>query len=513
MKKKIFSTLLAAAMAASMLAGCGSTATDTGSTSTDGGSTTTTTTTTDDGGAAATTGDLTNINVMRCCFNLATPDQAQVKKVEDAINAYIGDKIGVQISLQDIGSGEYTEKANLAIANNEVNLVWTASWEGTIGTNDLVPANAVYDLTNLLPGTDLYNSMDAGQWEATKYDGKNYFIPVYKDNVEGYDLMIRQALVDEYNIDVSKIKTLADLTPVLESISDAGLKYPYLTQKTAMFYRYYIDSFDFFTGDATSNFVAVDRNSNSVVDTVLTPEYEEFCTLMAKWAEAGYVSEDDVTKTTTDTTTQSQDWGFSWWTDVPNNDEADGRYGQDVDIIKVTKSYQHTDSALGSCYAIAASASDEVAKAAIDFMGLLYSDSYLANLYTYGIEGKDFTYDADGYVVKGGDNTYNHSMWESANATVVTAEASSPYTAQMYIDFNSSAVISCANGFQFDKTPVEDKYAACQNVFNEYGFVLENGGFASKDVKAKIQEYQAALDAAGYQDVLAEFQSQYDAWK
>lgn len=519
MKKKIFSTLLAAAMAASMLAGCGNTATDTGSTSTDGGSTTTTdggsttTTTTDDGGAAATTGDLTNINVMRCCFNLATPDPAQVKKVEDAINAYIGDKIGVQISLQDIGSGEYTEKANLAIANNEVNLVWTASWEGTIGTNDLVPANAVYDLTDLLPGTDLYNSMDAGQWEATKYDGKNYFIPVYKDNVEGYDIMIRKDIADQYGIDTSKIKTLADLTPVLESISDAGLKYPYLTQKTAMFYRYYIDKYDFFTADVSSNFVAVDRATNSVVDTVLTDDYKEFCTLMAEWAEAGYLSDDDVNKVTTDTTTQTQDWGISWWTDIPVNAEANSRYGQEVVMAPITERWAHSTSALGSCYCVTAGSTEAQAKAAIDFMGLLYTDKYLADLYTFGIEGEDFEYTADGAVSQHSD-AYNHSMWESASATIVTRVDGEPENkADLYKDFNGGANTSCAAGFRFDKTPVEAQFTACQNVFNEYGFILENGGFPVDQVESKIAEYQAALDAAGYQDVLAEFQSQYDAWK
>ncbi|MBQ8087933.1 MAG: hypothetical protein IJ234_05850, partial [Clostridia bacterium] len=127
----------------------------------------------------------TVINVYRCTFNLANPDSEQVKKVEAAINEYIADKINVEITLTDIGSGEYTDKANLALANNEINLLWTASWESVIGTNDLVPANAVYDITDLLPGTALYESMAEGQWEATKYDGRNYFVPVYKDNVEG----------------------------------------------------------------------------------------------------------------------------------------------------------------------------------------------------------------------------------------------------------------------------------------------------------------------------------------
>ena len=100
--------------------------------------------------------------------------------------------------------------------------------------------------------------------------------------------------------------------------------------KRQMFYRYYINDFDFFTADSQSNWVAVDRSTNEVVDTVLTDQYKEFCTLMAKWAEAGYISEDEVTKTTTDTTTQTQDWGISWWTDIPVNAEANSRYNQEV---------------------------------------------------------------------------------------------------------------------------------------------------------------------------------------
>ncbi len=495
MKKKILSTLLVASMAAGLMTGCGNAASSGGATPK-----------TDDGKVV--------INVTRATFNLATPDSAQVKKVEDAINAYIADKINVKINLTDIGSGEYTDKANTSLANKEINLLWTASWESTIGTNDLVPQNAVYDITDLLPGTPLYESMDAGQWEATKYNGKNYFIPVYKDNVEGYDIMFRQDLVDKYGWDLSSVKSLADIEPMLADAKSEGLKYPYLTQKTAMFYRYYINSFDFFTADATSNWVAVDRNTNKVVDTVLTDEYKEFCTLMAKWAEAGYISEDDVTKTTTDTTTQTQDWAISWWTDIPVNAEANSRYNQDVTMVPATDRWAHSTSALGSCYCITANSTEEQAKACIDFMGLLYTDSKLADLYTFGIEGEDFNYDANGKVEQTDNGKYNHSMWESASATVVTPLYNEPDNkADLYKDFNGGANTSCAAGFRFDKTPVADKYAACQTVFEQYGFVLENGGVAVADVDSTIAAYQAALDEAGYQDVLAEFQKQYDAWK
>lgn len=493
MKKKLLSTLLVTAMAAGMLTGCGNTASSS-------------TPKTDDGKVV--------INVTRATFNLATPDSNQVKKVEDAINAYIADKINVKINLTDIGSGEYTDKANTSLANKEINLLWTASWESTIGTNDLVPQNAVYDITELLKGSTLYNSMDAGQWEATKYNGKNYFIPVYKDNVEGYDLMFRQELVDKYGWDLSSVKKLADIEPMLADAKSEGLKYPFLTQKTAMFYRYYINSFDFFTADATSNWVAVDRDTNEVVNVIQTPEYKEFCDLMAKWAEAGYISEDDVTKTTTDTTTQTQDWAVSWWTDIPVNAEANSRYNQEVAMIPITDRWAHSTSALGSCYCVTANSTEEQAKACIDFMGLLYTDSKLADLYTFGIEGEDFNYDENGQVVQTDNGKYNHSMWESASATIVTPLSNEPADkASLYKDFNGGANTSCAAGFRFDKTPVADKYAACQTVFEQYGFALENGGVASADVDSTIAAYQSALDEAGYQDVLAEFQSQYDAWK
>ena len=460
------------------------------------------------------------INVFRCTFNLATPDSEQVKKVEDAINAYIADKINVQIKLTDIGSGEYTDKANLALANKEINLLWTASWESVIGTNDLVPADAVYDITDLLPGTALYGSMAEGQWEATKYNGRNYFIPVYKDNVEGYDFMFRKDLVDKYGWDITTVKTLADLEPMLKQLKEEeGLKYPLLLQKTAMFYRWGgLDKFDFFTADANTNFFAVSRETGEVVDSILTPEYAEFCKLMGDYADKGYISEDEATKVTTDTTTQTQDWGISWWTDIPVNAEANSRYGQEVVMQPATERYAHSTSALGSCYCVTKNSTEEQAKACIDFMGLLYTDATLADMYTFGIEGEDFEYtQEEGQEIKHvtqHSDKYNHSMWESASATIVTPLANEPDNkADLYIDFNGGANTSVAAGFRFDKTPVEAQYTACSNLFEQYGFPLETGAFPADAVDATIAEYQAALDAAGYQDCLAEFTAQFNAWK
>ena len=458
------------------------------------------------------------INLTRACFNLPTPDPEQVKKVEDAINAYIADKINVEIRLTDLGSDRYGEQVRPMLENREINLLWTASWENVIGTNDLVAHEAVYDITDLLPGTPLYGSLAANHWEATRFHGRNYFIPVYKDNVEGYDLMFRKAVADAHGWDIYSVHSLKDIEPMLADAKADGLRYPYLTQNTSMFYRWYIDRFDFVTGDVTTNFFAIDRQTDEVVDTILTPEYAEFSKLMGRWASLGYISEDEVNRVTTNTTTQSQDWAISWWTDVPVNSEASSRYGQEVLLRNMTDRYSHSNSPLGSCYCITENSTKAQAKAAIDFLSLLYTDSKLADMYTFGIEGEDFEYTQTEnqeirHVTQHSDK-YNHSMWESASATIVTPMHNEPdIKSNLYMDFNGDAVLSCASGFRFDKRPVVQQYDACQALFDEYGFKLENGGIPEDQVDACIAEYQSALDAAGYQEVLAEFRRQYETWK
>ena len=119
MKKlnRVASAILAGLMTVSLCA-CGGGTTESGDNGNNGNGGTTTVS---ESGAVV-------IDVYRRTFNLGAVDDAQVAKVQDAINAYIADKINVQIVLHDIAS-EYEDKANLAINNKEVDLLWTAAWE------------------------------------------------------------------------------------------------------------------------------------------------------------------------------------------------------------------------------------------------------------------------------------------------------------------------------------------------------------------------------------------------
>ena len=486
MKKKILSAILSMAVAASLFSGCG----------------------------AETT---TRITIYRSNFSFSETDAEQLNKVADALNSYMADKgMDIEVTLMETSSDVYVETAAEAIANEEVNLLWTAAWEiGDINPTNLVKSESLYDLTSYLSGTALYATIDSRLWETSEFDGKKYFVPISKDNAEGYDLMFRQELVDKYGWDLSSITCLEDLETqgILDDCMTEGLWYPFMLQKTAMFNRFYIDSYDFFTGASSSNWIAIDRNVDIVVNTVLSDEYYEFCSLMAKWSSLGYIDAADYEKTIETSAATTDDWGVSWWTDVPINDEADTRYGQDVTMVKITDEWVTASSPLNSCYCVTAYSSTDQVKACIDFLNLLYTDTTFADIYTYGIEGEDFTYDANGCVEQN-STKYAHFMWESANASVVSPVSGEPVNkGELYETWNNEAKVSNSVGFRFDVTEVLEEYTACQAVYEEYGYLLETGGVAPDDVATVIAEYRDALDAAGYQKVVVEAQLQYDNWK
>ncbi len=487
--KKISAAVLAAVMVFS-LSGCGSS----------GG-----------GGSASKDDGKTTIKITRVMNNIASPDSEEIKKVQDAVNDYIADKLDVQVEITEYAIGEYADKCNLSLANKEIDMLWTASWIASVDCASLIQSNAAYDISDLLEESTVYGTMPASVWESSEFGGKNYFIPVYKEVAEGYDLMFRKDLVDKYDWDLDSVTELADIEPMLKDcLEEDTVTAPLLCQSSYLFYKFFLDQYDWVTG---YDMIGVDKETGEVVNVVQTDEYRDFCMLMSDWAEKGYILEGDATNSNPSNALMSQYWGISWWTDVPNNAEANTRYGQEVEMVHLTDNWISSNTSLGSAYAISATVSEETAQACIDFLGLLYTDNTLADIFTFGIEGTDFDYDEDGYVVKKGD-LFNHSAWESAHVRVVSLEEGEPADkVALYDTFNDDSVVSVASGFRLDKEPIEAQLTACANVLNQYGQVLENGGYRTDEVDAMLETYQKALDEAGFQDVLDEVSRQFEEWK
>ncbi len=310
------------------------------------------------------------------------------------------------------------------------------------------------------------------------YNGHEYFIPCYKEASEGYDIVYPTAKAEKYGFDPSSIKELKALEPILEKMKEDGVKYPFLLQKMPAFSKFYLDDYDFI---ASNSMFAVDRKTNKVVNCLNLPEYREFVSLMGTWVEKGYISSEEAAQTIPDTAINTTDWGFAIWWDVPINEVASYTYNQDCNIIRMTKNY-------------------------------INSNSTLATLFTYGIEGTDYDM-KDGLIAKKGE-LYNHSLWESGSVTVIPPAIGEPKNKKdIYEAFNKEAETSIANGFRVNFDSVASTWAACLSLYNKYGYTLGTGGYSAEEVDAALDKYRSELDSAGYQEILALVENQYNAWK
>ncbi len=438
--------------------------------------------------------------------NFLGVDENAVAAVQNEINAYIGDKIGVQVEIHELADLDYPEKLNLELAaGGDVDVFFTAKWFDIIGTDQIVKNNAAYDLSELLQNyPELYNSMSEVFWQGSRYNGRDYFIPIYKDIVSGYSVFAHPETAEAIGCDMAAIQQLSDLTPYLAKADELGLRFPFLWQNEKLFDYFSIDqyySIEPFAGVPTTG------DTNKIVNMVATDAYMDYCKLMNEWADAGYINEAEATKSVPADAYVGDEFGFTWITS-----SVDGSYaailGWEPVTAQLTKGWVTTGATLGACYGI--NVKSEKVDASLKFLQLLMTDKTLADLYTYGVEGVNYTRDDSGKVLIAEDNTYHHWAWESASLKTVslTVDQADDYIAALEAFNEKGTAVPCM-GFHFDSTPVSAEYAAVNNVVEQYAYLLETGFIEPEE---GIPQYLSALSEAGVDVVIAEMQAQYDAW-
>ena len=163
---------------------------------------------------------------------------------------------------------------------------------------------------------------------------------------------------------------------------------------------------------------------------------------------------------------------------------------------------------LGSAYAI--SAKSKNADACLKFLELLDTDTKLADLYVYGIEGEDYTRDADGIVTRVENPGWKMDVWCSVNVMAPSlSNTDAKDKKEQYTKMNDEAVETKLMGFRPDFTAVTSEMAAINSVVNEQGWLFE-AGFSDPDTA--LPTFLADLKTAQIDTIIAELQKQYDEW-
>ena len=270
--------------------------------------------------------------------------------------------------------------------------------------------------------------------------------------------------------------------------------------------------------------IPFEDNTFTVIDGVASEHYKLYAKTMADWYKEGYIRS-DIMSVDTSTLTMPKNGEITDTTYVfscdpylteADQDAATADAGMDMTYLPVE---ENASLILGgdTSYAIPYCA-DEPERAMM-VPNAIYSQPDLYNTLIYGIEGEDYTVNADGTITTSysgasptADDSYGIQRWiiGSCKNALINNGTDPNYYADLEA-LEETARVNPFMNFTFDRTNVEGICASILNVYYEYGPQLDNG-VAGDNWEELYNNYMAARKDAGIEELVTEFQNQLNEY-
>lgn len=439
---------------------------------------------------------------------------ADLAQVQDAINKYVTPKINVKVTLLPVNFGAAMQQYNLMLSSGEkVDLMMT--FPQTYAS--LVAQGKIQEIGPLLDkyGKDVKTAL-GGFYKSTLVNGKSYGVRPLCDMAGGGGLVIREDIVKKYKIDLTKLKSYKDVGKVLQIIkSKEPNVYPlgFSNQNLGI-----AATLAQFNTDVLGDLYGVlpnYGNSLKVVDLFSSKQYTDILKTLREWYLKGYIMKDVSTNKEDQHSLMASGKTYAYFTPTKPGiaTQESSQNGYKCLVPQMTVPLVQSGAPI---FAWVVPNACEKPDKAVQLLNLMYTDSTLENLLSWGIEGKHYVKQKDGTigfpagVTDQTSGYYMQTPWMMGNEFLTHVWTGNP--ASLWKDtqkFNASSKFSKAIGFTFDATPVKTEIAAVKNVYDQYRLGLENGSVSFDRV---YPEFIKKMRAAGLNKIIAEKQSQLSAW-
>ena len=480
--------------------------------------------------------DAASTDVPNIDWYFGQTEQPDGQAVNDYINEYLKEKVGATVTLHFWSGDQYWDNMNTMISSGQdVGIIGFGS-QTKLDYVVNSQRGAYYPIEDMLGtiGADTKALFDDKIWDAMTIDGHIYGIPSKKDNGYFISLIYNATMAEELGIDMENF-TYTDMRGVeelgLEVKEKRDAAHPewaespiFWINNAEMPYNFALESF------LNGNFLAVcdidafdefaDYDETQVFSLYGTPEYLEYVIQRQRMTDEGLYLYD--TKDKDDLQYDGSmfgwiGWGFTYMEPHMFGDNFETKMIMSDRLWTETNNYFSAGTAISSQCAYP--------EKAMEILNLVNTDSKFATTMRFGIEGEHYTYDADGKMTFEGTKNadpssrayYNWYMAPVGNLLIVEApeQLTGPDGIMLtnMAKYNEECVVPAHMGFVFDTTPVTNELAACTNVVAEFQDDLVNGKLSSEDeVRDVVAEFNDKLTANGVDKIVAEVQSQIDAW-
>lgn len=423
----------------------------------------------------------------------------------EVANKRIKDKIGYKVNLQYIGWGDYEKKMSVITSSGE-------NYDIALAKNYVANAQkgAYADLTDMLPkyAKESYDMLDEAYIQGNTVNGKLYAMPVNGNVYAQQVLSFNSTFLDKYNLDVSNVKTLADMEPMLQVIKE---KEPNVVPVAAGSGWRVIRDIEYVMDDKVPLAVDIHGDTTKIINPYETgdgviPDLKT----MHKFYELGYVAKDAATSNT-DYNLESDTWFARIETQGPYDygDTLLTRAAQKPIVSRpITSPIKNTANARMANFVVSNNSKNK--EKSVELLNLLNSDPELLNGLVYGIEDETWKkLDNDRVELLKAYGPKNHmSAWNTGNNEIVYLEKSiTDEQIEKRKDSIENAEKSPLLGFNFVTDNVKTELTNINNVMSQYLDGLHTG---TLDPDKALPEMNQKLNGAGLEKVRAEMQKQFD---
>ena len=473
--------------------------------------------------------------------------QANSDKVWAAFNEQLQQYVpNTTVEFIDVPFEEYSEKFSQVLASGEgVDLAWTG-WlinkpqniaDGNLMPLDDLLAEYGQGIVDILGENvvEIHRNADDGKlyylpsWQGLVGDRRGWLVVTEIAELAG-DTWIEdtEAALNKWRNNYSGIEdfqaVLDQATKYLAAAKEAGKLGAGINTGRAFGWSMYNGMYSFLGVGGAEIGITYCDGTFTVKDGVAGEHYKLYAKTMADWYKEGYIRSDimsvDTSTLTTPKNGEITDTTYVFSCD-PYLTEADQEAaiadaGMDMTYLPIE---ENAYLILGgdTSYAIPYCA-DEPERAMM-VLNAIYSQPDLYNTLIYGIEGEDYTKNADGTITTSyvgasptADDSYGIQRWiiGSCKNALINNGTDPNYYADLEA-LESTARVNPFLNFTFDRTNVEGICASILNVYYEYGPQLDNG-VAGDNWEELYNNYMAARKDAGIEELVTEFQNQLNAY-
>lgn len=434
-------------------------------------------------------------------------------RIEKKINEIMKRDINMQIDIEPISWGAYSETMKLILSGGEKMDIVPVLVDQA---NSMVNAKQIIDLSDYIDKYgDNIKELLGDTAKAANINNYVYGVTTGREWFCQTSVIMRQDILDDCGIDPSSITSYKDLTDVYATVKE---KYPDMimmasNNSTTPDVKY--EMFDTLTDGFG---VLMDHGQDTtVVDYYESDEYKDFVETMYDWQQKGYLSKDAATTTEGVENQIKAGAAFSYF--APNKPGYDTRAellcGNKMAIAPISEAWAGTAQISYLTYGISSSCTDK--DKAMQCLDYLYGNADILNLLNWGEEGVDYEVkDAENGIIgypEGKDDTNTYHLaegWQLFDQfKMYIWEGDAPDIWEQTKAENESALKSKAFGFTYDSTGVSNELAALSNVKAQYAPVLGSG---TVDPAETLPKFIEELKKAGIDKVIETKQEQLDKW-